>query len=72
MRSSVVGSPCIAGRHLEDHVIGVGLGVILRHLPLAEGIVERGVDHLGLNAEARRLVAIDADHELRRVALLVA
>ena len=45
--------------------------IVLRHLPLAECVVQRGVDHLRHDAEACRLVAIDADHQLRRVALLV-
>ena len=60
------------GRHLQHHGVGVGLGVVLRHLALAEGVVEGGIDHLGQNAEARRLIAIDADGKLRRAVLQVA
>ena len=38
-------------RHFQHHGVGVGLRVVLRHLTLAEGVVEGGVDHLA--AECR-------------------
>ena len=40
-------------------MIAVELGEILRDLPLAERVVERVVDQLRLDAEARCLVAVD-------------
>ena len=59
------------GQHFEHDEIGIGLREVLRDLALAEGIVERVVDHLRLDAEARRGVAVDADREQRRIRLLV-
>src|ERR1700752_2811865 len=44
---------------------------VLRDLALAEGIVERVVDERGLNAETRRLVAVDDERELAAARLLV-
>ena len=48
------------GQHFENEVIGI-VGEILRHLALAERIVERVVDELRLDAETRRRIAIDVD-----------
>ena len=69
--SRLFGSPCSVGQDLLDHVIGVDLGEILRDLPLAEGVVERVVDQLRLDAEARRHVAIDRQRQRRAGDLLV-
>ena len=60
-----------AGRDLEDHVIAVELGEILRDLALAERVVERVVDHLRLDAEPRRGVAVDRQRHRGGVGLLV-
>ena len=59
------------GQHLEHEVIGI-VGEILRHLALAERVVERVVDELRLDAEAGRRIAIDGDREQRRFVLRVA
>jgi hypothetical protein len=61
MRSSVDGNPCSSG--LTDP-IRVDLGIVLRHLALAEGIVESVVDKLRGDAEARGVVTVDCDGEL--------
>ncbi len=58
-------------RHLQDHVIRVELREVLRHLPLPERVVQRVIDLLRLNAEARRLIAIDHDRELGAAVLLI-
>ena len=58
-------------QHLLDHLISVHLGEILRHLPLAEGVVERIVDQLRLDAEARSHVAVDLERQRRAGVLLV-
>src|SRR5580704_10395608 len=58
-------------QHFENEVIGI-VGEILRHLALAERIVERVVDELRLDAETGRRIAIDVDGELRRRVLRVA
>ena len=50
---------------LQDHVVAVQLREILRHLPLAEGVVERVVDQLRRDAVARGLVAIDVERQGR-------
>ena len=55
------------GQDFEHDEIGVELREILRDLALAEGVVERVVDHLRLDAEARGRVAVDGDLELRRI-----
>ena len=44
---------------LQDDVIGVELREILRHLTLADGVVDRRVDQRRLDAEACRPVAVD-------------
>ena len=44
----------------ENHVVTIQLGEVLRHLALAEGVVKRIVDDRGLQAEARRLIAVTA------------
>ena len=59
MLSSVCEIALHGRRHFQHHRVGVGLGVVLRHLALAEGVVEGGVDDLRQNAEARRLIAVD-------------
>ena len=46
---------------LEDDRVGIELGQVLRHLALAIGVVERVVDQLRRNPEARGLVAIDGN-----------
>ena len=58
-------------QNLLDHVVGVHLGEILRHLPLAEGVVERVVDELRLDSVARSHVAIDLERQRRAGILLI-
>ena len=53
------------GQDLLDHLIGVDLGEILGDLPLTEGVVERVVDQLRLDAEARGHVAVDLEGQRR-------
>lgn len=53
-------------------MITVELGEILRHLALPESVIERIVNELWLNAEARSLIAIDDDADRRAKRLLVA
>ncbi len=55
------------GKDFQNHEVGFQLREILRDLALAEGVVERIVDRLRRDAEARRLIAIDRDLQLRRV-----
>ena len=55
------------GRHLQDDPIGIELSKILGDLPLAIGVVERVVDRLRRDAEARGLIAIDRDSQARRI-----
>ena len=50
-------------QHLQDHVIAVELREILRDLALAEGVVQRVVDQLRLDAEARGRVAVDRQRQ---------
>ena len=57
---------------LHDDVVAVELREVLRDLALAEGVVERVVDQLRLDAEARGLVAVDRQGQRRPVRLLVA
>ena len=52
-------------------MILVELGEVLRHLALAEGVVERVVDQLRLDAEAAGGVAIDGQDGSRGIGLLV-
>jgi len=52
-------------------VVAVRLGEELRRLALTEGIVERLVDGRRLDAEARRLVAVDVERQHAAVGLLV-
>ena len=59
------------GPNFLNHVVGVDLGEILRDLPLAVGVVQRVVDQLRLDAEARRHVAIDRQMERRAGVLLI-
>jgi hypothetical protein len=47
--------------------IGIKLGEILSDLALPIGVVEGVVDHLGRDAEARGLVAVDRDFDPRRI-----
>ena len=39
----------------------IHLGEVLGDLPLAEGVIQRVVDHLRLHAEPRRLIAVDRE-----------
>ena len=55
------------GQHFQDHVIAVELREVLRHLALAERIIQRVVDQLRLDAVARRLVAVDRQRQRRAV-----
>ena len=57
---------------LQDDVIAVELGEILRHLALADGVVDRRVDQRRLDAEACRPVAIDGQRRRGGVRLLIA
>ena len=59
------------GRDFEDQVVGIHLGEVLRDLALAEGVVERGVDHGGLDAEAGGGIAVDGERRRRARHLLV-
>ena len=61
----------VARRPFHDHVVLVELAVDRRHLALAEGVVERRVDRRRGEAEPRRAVAVDVDHRLDAVLLLV-
>ena len=58
-------------QHFEDHVIAVELRKILRHLALAERIIQRVVDQLRLDAVARGGVAVDLQLQRGAVGLLV-
>ncbi len=49
-------------RDLQHHVVAVELGEVLRHLPLPDGVVQRGVDGLRRDAEARCAIAVDGQH----------
>ncbi len=60
------------GLHLEDDAVQVELGEDGRHLALAEGVVERVVDGLQADAQARRRVAIDGERHLEARRLLIA
>ena len=59
------------GQDFQDHVIAVELGEILRDLALAEGVVQRVVDQLRLDAVARGGVAVDLELQRGAVGLLV-
>jgi hypothetical protein len=52
-------------------IIGVHLGEILRHLPLAKRVIKRVVDKLRLDPVARRHVAVDLERQRRAGILLV-
>ena len=56
---------------LQDHVIAVELGEILRDLALAERVVQRVVDQLRLDAEAGGGVAVDRQRQRGALGLLV-
>ena len=58
-------------QHFEDDVIAVELGEILRHLALAERVIQRVVDQLRLDAVARGGVAVDLQLERGALGLLV-
>ena len=58
-------------QHFEDHLVGVELGKILRHLALAERVIERIVDQLRLDAVARGGIAVDLQLQRGAVGLLV-
>ncbi len=53
-------------------MVGVELREILRHLTLANGIIDRRVDQRRLDAEACGPVAIDGQRRGRGIRLLVA
>ena len=55
----------------QDHVVAVELGEVLRHLALAEGVIERIVDQLRGDAVARGGVAVDLQLERGALGLLV-
>src|SRR5262249_62235824 len=57
----------LVGQDLENDEIGLELCEILGDLPLTERVVKRVVDKLGRYPEARRLITIDGDLQLRRV-----
>src|SRR5579862_585386 len=57
-------------QRLEHHIIRV-VGEVLRHVVLAERIVQRVVDDLRLDAETGRRVAIDGDGYDRRSVLRI-
>ena len=59
------------GQHFHDELVGVDLGEVLRNLALADRVIQRVVDHLGLNAEAGSGVAVDGDHRGGPAGLLV-
>ena len=56
----------------ENDAVLIELGENDRDLALAEGVVERVVDRLGEDVEARGFLAIDIDVELQAVDLLIA
>ena len=58
-------------RHLHDDVVLVERIVDRRDLALAEGVVERVVDHAGVDAEPRRGRAVDHQIGLEPLVLLV-
>ena len=58
--------------HLHDHVVLVERGVHRRDLALAEGVVERVVDGLRRDAEARGRRAVDRQRGLEALDLLIA
>jgi len=60
------------GRDLEDHVVLVELGEDGRDLALAEGVVERVVDGLGQDGQARGEVAVDDQRGHEAAVLLIA
>ena len=60
------------GGDLLDHVILIELGVHGGDLALAERIVERVIDQLGCDAQARSGPAIDSQRSVQAVVLLIA
>ncbi len=52
-------------------MVGVQLREVLSHLALAIRVIQRGIDQLRLDAEARCLVTIDDQRDLGAVGLLV-
>src|SRR5437667_146047 len=60
------------GHHLQHDVVLVQLGEHDRDLPLAEGIVERLVDHRRRDAEARRGVSVDDERRAQPAVLRIA
>jgi hypothetical protein len=59
-------------QNLHHNVVAVELREILRDLALPEGVVERIVDQLRLNAEPSGLIAVDRQSQRRPIRLLVA
>ena len=60
------------GLDLQNDAVLVQLGEDGGDLPLAEGVVERVVDHLRRDPEPRRRVAIDRERQLETAVLLIA
>ena len=71
MRSSALRIALELRQRLHDHVIAVHLAEVLGDLALAECVIERVVDQLRLDSEARRLVAVDRDGQRCAAGLLV-
>ena len=57
---------------LQHHHVLVALGIDDRDLPLGERVVERVVDVLDPNAEARRLLPVDLERQLQPAGITVA
>ncbi len=58
-------------RSFQHHVVAVLLGEVLRHLRLAEQVVDGGVDRRGGDAEPRGRIAVDGQVHRRAAGLLV-
>ena len=67
-----IGAELVAGIDLEDDVVLIEGRVDPRHVTLAEGVVEKGIDHGGIDAEARSDLAVDLDSQRPTGALLIA
>ena len=59
------------GQDLHDDVVAVELSEVLRDLALAEGVIERVVDQLRLDAVTRRGIAVDRELQRRSLGLLI-
>ena len=67
----LVGAGLLLGRRLQHDAVVVERRERRRHLPLAEGVVERVVDGLQADAEAAGAVAVDVDGEHQAGGLLI-